>query len=119
MQAAADPSRQLLGKGGTGKGALPLPRWIIDRPENSPSTCGRSLTRPPSACFTYLRLLDFRDSYGLFDRLNSHGFDSRCDRLLFHLPRSVLRCPGFWLGRRRRRCSRLSYCPCLTTFSLV
>jgi hypothetical protein len=77
-------------------------------------------SRSGSACFTYLRLPGFRDSYyvrsGLLDRLNSDGFDYWCDRL-FHFPHSFLRWRAFGLGTRNRPLRSLGYLACLTAFS--
>jgi hypothetical protein len=66
-----------------------------------------------SARLTYLRLLDFRDSYGLLDHLGSDGFDYWSDRL-FHFPRSLLHWRGLGLGLCK--CIRLSSLACLTAF---
>jgi hypothetical protein len=75
-------------------------------------------SRSGSACFTYLRLPGFRDSYyvRLLDRLNSDGFDYWCDRL-FHFPHSFLRWRAFGLGTRNRPLRSLGYLACLTAFS--
>jgi hypothetical protein len=62
-----------------------------------------------SACFTYLRLLDFRDSYyvrsGLLDHLSSDGFDYWSVRL-FRPPRSFLHWRAFGLGPGSRSLRR-------------
>jgi hypothetical protein len=54
-------------------------------------------------------LLDFRDSYyarrGLFDHLNSNGFDCRSGRL-FHFPCDFLRWRTFGLGPGSRSLRR-------------
>ena len=75
-----------------------------------------------SACFTYLRLLDFRDSYytrsRLLDHLNSDGFNHWSDRL-FHFPRSFLHWRGFGLGLGNHSFRGLGYLACLTAFSWV
>src|SRR6516225_11144275 len=58
-------------------------------------------------------LLDFRDSYGLLDHLNSDGFDCWSDRL-FHFRRSFLLWCAFGLGSSGRSQRSLGYLACLT-----
>jgi len=73
-----------------------------------------------SACFTYLRLLDFRDCYharsGLLDHLNSDGFDNWSDRL-FHFPHCFLHWGGLGLGPGNHPLRGLGYLACLAAFS--
>jgi hypothetical protein len=81
----------------------------------------RALPQEASACFTYLCLLDFRDTYyarsRLLDHLSNGGFDYWSDGL-FHFPLGFLHWRTFGLGRFRWRSlarldapSRLSFWP--------